>query len=200
MIRKGMSTLAAIGGILGMGAVGVVGFNMMTGDCGSSCSLGGDTASVTTVAGNSDTDKGGCCPLGSEAAVETVAMAGETCSDKASDCGTSCDTAAVTTVAATTEGTCDTAKTCGDKSECGDKSDAGVMTVADKAGEGTCDSAKTCGDKSECGDKADTVAIQTVSADAEECEGNCTEKQCDKGDECCKADEVASTGTQPTKG
>lgn len=163
MIRKGMSTLAAVGGIVGVAAVGVVGFKMMTGDCGAAC--GTDTA-LTPVAASTTHEKDGCCPLGGEATIETVAMTeAGSCADKASDCATAC---AGEAVAAKSD--CATA--------CDSATDAVIQTVS-------------------AGKAADACAD---TACATECGGDCDADSCDKGEACCKAEQVAATATEPSKG
>lgn len=166
MIRKGMSTLAAVGGIVGVAAIGLVGFNMMSGDCGVAC---GTDKTVTPVAAVT-TDKDGCCPLGGEATIETVAMttAGDcadkagTCADKASDCATACEGDAVAA-----KGDCATA--------C--ESGVAIQTVS-----------------------ATTAADACATPCATECAGECDADSCDKGEACCKAEQVATNTTEPSKG
>ncbi|MGD1917032.1 MAG: hypothetical protein ACFCBV_12715 [Phycisphaerales bacterium] len=133
MFRKGSTTSIVIATIAGLSVLGIAGYRMMAGDCGSCAITGADAATVAT---HSEGDCGGCAMCSGEGEVEATLVAvegeacadacGDTCGEKAacdSDCGAACsgEGAEVEMISPTTEaGEC--AESCSE-SDCGEKSD-----------------------------------------------------------------------------
>jgi len=137
MNRKGSTTSIVIATIAGLSVLGVAGYRMMAGDCGSCAITGNETAAVQTVAAEGDS----CCALKAESTAAATLVATETgaCSDKAdcgsmaacetkSDCASSCsgEIAEVELISTTTEST-DCGDVCGSAcagDACGEDADA----------------------------------------------------------------------------
>ena len=164
--RKGSTTVTAIASIAAALGVGVAGYMLMNGECGS-CALTGDSASAALVSSAGEKD-GGCCPLTEGEEVTLVASTTD-----ASCCGSSCDGDA-TLVAA--KGDCES--TCSGDAE---------LVAAKGDCESTCSGgAELVADKGECEGKVCPITgqpvVQQVALEAEgECEKSCTDKtDCEK--------------------
>ncbi|MEO1278488.1 MAG: hypothetical protein AAFV77_06005 [Planctomycetota bacterium] len=138
MFRKGSTTSIVIATIAGLSVLGIAGYRMMAGDCGS-CAITG--AEAATVATHSEGDCGGCAMCSGEGEVEATLVAvegkdcadacGDSCGDKAScdsDCGAACSgEAAEVEMISTTAESGDCADVCGDAcagKDCGTDSEA----------------------------------------------------------------------------
>ena len=150
--RRGMSTAAAIAGVVGVLALGVAGYTMLSGECGLSACTVKDDAAVQTVAASkscsSCESKGGC---GGEA---EVVLASAEKSDCAQTCGGE--------VAAGCDGICDDlnknqgkvlAASTSEAKGCCPLMGAEVVTASATSDcASKCEGAKSCSDekKSEC--------------------------------------------------
>ena len=136
MYRKGSTTSIVIATIAGLSVLGIAGYRMMAGDCGS-CAITGNEAA--TVSASIESDCGGCALCPGEAEATLVAVdgkdcsdaCGDSCGDKAScdsDCGAACsdEGAEVEMISTTAEGG-DCGDVCGDAcagDDCGTDAEA----------------------------------------------------------------------------
>lgn len=135
MKRKGSTTSIVIATIAGLSVLGIAGYRMMAGDCGSCAITGNEVAAVSTATAT-ESDCGGCalCPDSAEATLVATEAATSDCggceSAVAKDCGSTCsDEAAVQAVSTEAASDCGSAcagDACGvDAEACCGKCDKG---------------------------------------------------------------------------